>query len=357
MNTFGTILRLTTFGESHGQAVGGVLDGYPDGVKLDLGEAQESVSMRSPGKTKGSTSRNESDKVEWLSGILDGVSLGTPIGFIIRNNDQHSSDYSEMRHVYRPSHADFTWQEKYGIRDWRGGGRASARETACRVAAGSLAIQALRSKGIEIYSYAKQIGNVVLEKDCNQVDLRKIYQNDARCPDEKTASRMIESMKNAQREEDSLGGAVECIVKNCPIGLGDPVYDKLSAKLSYGMMSIPAVKAFEIGLGKEFASKKGSEVNDEFTVENESIHTSSNNSGGIQGGISNGEDILLRVTFKPIASISRLQRTVNDNLEEVDLRIKGRHDSCAVPRAVPVVQSMAALTILDSLLMNRCSKF
>jgi len=355
-NSIGHIFTLTSFGESHGVAIGGVIEGCPAGVLLKLEEIQHQLDRRKPGQSSISTQRKESDKVEFLSGIVDGKTLGTSIGFIMRNDDQKSKDYDKMKDLYRPSHADYTYQEKYGIRDYRGGGRSSARETACRVVAGAIAQQVLLSKGIKIKAFVNQIGHLELSDDYQDVDYGKIDENIVRTPSAELADEMIQLIKEVRAEGDSLGGIVKCIIENPVVGLGDPVFDRLNADLAKAMFSIPAVKGFELGSGFKSVSMKGSEHNDEFTVENGNISTKTNNSGGIQGGISNGEKIYFNVAFKPVATIVKEQNTVNIKAEEVKLSAEGRHDPCVVPRAVPIVESMAAIVILDHLLRQQTIK-
>lgn len=359
MNTFGNILRLTTFGESHGSAMGGVVDGFPAGINIDLDALQDEVARRRPGQGMMTTSRNESDRVEILSGLFEGYTTGAPIAFIVRNEDHHSGDYEALRHILRPSHADYTYLAKYGIRDHRGGGRASARETLCRVVGGALARQALTLKGIKVNAYTSQVADVRLEQTYKELDLSRTYQSDVRCPDERTAERMREIVAAARRDGDTLGGVVTCIVSGCPAGLGEPVAGKLNAALAAAMMSINAAKGFEIGDGFALASARGSEVNDSFIpdpLDARGIRTLTNHSGGIQGGISNGEDIVMRVAFKPVPTLFIEQQTTTDSAEAVRYSAKGRHDPCVLPRAVPVVEAMAALIILDYYLLNSTSR-
>ena len=350
----GHLFSLTSFGESHGKAVGGVIDGVPAGVKLDLEKLQHDVSLRSPGRGVAS-SRKESDKVEILSGIYEGVTLGTPIGFIVRNEDRRPQDYDNLKNAFRPSHADFTYQAKYAIRDPRGGGRASARETVARVVAGCIAKQILKTVGIEITAFASQIGKAKIDNS-TPLDYEIINTNEVRCPSPEVATQMLQEINAARAEGDTLGGVVACIARGVPAGLGEPVFDKLTASLAQAMMSIPAAKAVEFGAGKDFAHCRGSEVIDLFAYNNGAITTLSNYSGGIQGGISNGNDITLNVTFKPIATLMREVETIDNNGNMVTLPAGGRHDCCAVPRAVPVVEAMAAIVILDHYLMNRTAR-
>ncbi len=354
MNTFGEIFRLTSFGESHGPAIGGIIDGMPAGISVDTDNLQRAMGRRRPGQSDLTSPRNESDTVELLSGVFEGVTTGTPIGFIIHNTDQHSNDYDELRHSFRPSHADFTYSAKYGHRDHRGGGRSSARETATRVAAGALAMQALRSKGIEIFAYTSAIGEETLQIPYSAIDPGLIDTNPVRCPDDETATRMASLIREAKSQGDTLGGTVTCVIRNCPAGLGDPVYGKLQARLAAAMLSINAAKGFDYGMGFDGCRLRGSQTIDQFVVGSDnSVHTSTNFSGGIQGGISNGEEIYFRVAFKPVATLLRDVSTVTDSGEPATLRARGRHDPCVVPRAVAVVEAMAAMVILDSLLLRQ----
>lgn len=353
-NTFGNILTVTTFGESHGAAIGGVIDGMPAGVKIDLDEVQRFVDRRRPGQSAMTTSRNEEDRVEVLSGIFDGVTLGTPIGFIIRNKDHHSQDYSEIKDSYRPSHADYTYDAKYGLRDYRGGGRSSARETAARVVAGAIAMQVLNQMGINIVAYTSQVGNVKV--DNGDVDLSLIDKNDVRCPNAEVAKAMEAVVLQARSNGDSVGGCVSCEITGAPAGLGEPVFGKLHAQLGAAMLCINAAKGFEYGDGFEFASAHGSEVMDHFACTDGKITTLDNHSGGIQGGISNGAPINFRVAFKPVATLMRDIETIDCNGNAVTLHPHGRHDPCVVPRAVPIVEAMAALVMLDNVLLARTSR-
>jgi chorismate synthase len=356
-NSFGTIFKLTTFGESHGTAIGGIIEGCPAGLKIDLQFIEKELRRRRPGQSGITTQRKEEDKVEFLSGIFDNKTTGTPIGFHIRNNDQKSGDYSHLKDVYRPSHADFTYDKKYGIRDYRGGGRSSARETACRIVAGAVAKLFLQEYHISVRGFVKQVGNIKVEKNFDELDLERTETNDVRCPDDSTAAKMITLIEKIKEQGDSIGGIVQCVVLNAPIGLGEPVFDKLPAVLGHAMLSINAVKGFEIGSGFDSVSKKGSELNDVF-IRNEdgTIKTQSNNSGGSQGGISNGMPVFFNVAFKPVATIIQSQKTVNKEGEEIILEGKGRHDPCVLPRAVPIVESMAALVFADLLLLSRCNR-
>ena len=350
MNTFGKLFTLTTFGESHGPAIGGVVDGMPPGIDIDLEFIQSELNRRRPGQSKLTTSRKEADQVEILSGVFEGKSTGCPIGFIVRNENQHSQDYENLRTLFRPSHADFTYQSKYGLRDHRGGGRSSARITISRVVAGALAKLALRKLGITIQAYTSQVGNIGLDPDYHKYDLSQTEQNDVRCPDIEKGALMEQLITQVKSEGDTIGGVVTCVIKGCPIGVGEPEFGKLHANLGAAMLSINAVKGFEYGDGFSIASKRGSEVNDRFTNESGTITTATNHSGGIQGGISNGQDIFFRVAFKPVATLLQPQETVDIEGNPTTLTVRGRHDPCVVPRAVPVVESMAAITILDQFL-------
>lgn len=355
-NTIGKILKLSTFGESHGSVMGGMIDGFPSGLELDLKAVQAELDRRKPGQSKLTSQRKETDQVEWLSGIFEGKSTGTPIGFMIANKDARSKDYSHIKDQFRPSHADFTYQEKYGLRDYRGGGRSSARETVCRVAAGALAAQFLRSEGIQVHSYVSAVGRLVVPHVPKDLSREKIDSNIVRCPDPEYADRFIEMIDTVRKEGDTLGGVITCIVRNVPTGLGEPVFNKLHASLGKAMLGINAVKGFEIGSGFEGSRMKGSEHNDAFVRGDEGIGTRSNFSGGIQGGISNGQDILMRIGFKPIATIMKDQQSVDKQGEEVTVKGKGRHDPCVVPRAVPIVDAMAALVLADFLLLKRTDR-
>lgn len=355
-NTFGNILKLTTFGESHGVAIGGVLDGMPAGVEIDMDEVQRIVDRRRPGQSAMTTSRNEEDKVEILSGLFEGKTIGTPIGFIIHNKDHHSTDYSEIKDCYRPSHADYSYDAKYGVRDYRGGGRSSARETAARVVGGALAMQVLKKFGIDVLAYTSQIGSVVLDACLDKLDLSVIDNNAVRCPDADIATRMEREVLDARAAGDSLGGVVTCVVNGVPAGVGEPVFGKLHAQLGAAMLGINAAKGFEIGDGFAFAGARGSEVMDRFASRDGKIYTLDNHSGGVQGGISNGAPIVMRVAFKPVATLMRDIETIDRNGNSVTLHPHGRHDPCVVPRAVPIVEAMAALVILDNVLMSRVSR-
>lgn len=355
-NSIGEIFRLTTFGESHGIAIGGVIDGCPAGLELDFQFIQSELDKRRPGQSTIVTQRKESDQVEFLSGIFEGKTTGTPLAFIIRNEDQKSKDYSHIKDAFRPSHADFTYEQKYGIRDYRGGGRSSARETACRVVGGAIAKLVLNHHKIQIQAYTAQIGDVKLLKDYNELNFEEIEKNPVRCPDPMIAQAMENKIMAIKKEGDTIGGVVKCFVKNVPAGLGEPVFDKLHAELGKAMLSINACKGFEYGSGFGGVSMKGSEHNDEFTLENGSVSTKTNYSGGIQGGVSNGQDIYFNVAFKPVATIMIDQQSVDTHGNEVTVEGKGRHDPCVVPRAVPIVEAMTALVLVDQLLRNRTKK-
>ena len=367
MNTTGRIFRLTTFGESHGEAIGGVVDGMPAGISIDVDFIQQELNRRRPGQSAITTSRNEADQVELLSGVFEGKSTGCPIGFIVRNSNQHSSDYNNMRDVFRPSHADYTYAYKYGIRDHRGGGRSSARITISRCVAGALAKLALRQLGIDIVAYTSQVGDIALERDYHLYDLTQTEQNAVRCPDQEKAAEMIRLIEQVKAEGDTIGGVITCVIKGCPPGLGEPEFGKLHAMLGAAMLSINAVKGFEYGEGFAGAAWRGSEQNDIFIPASEAtshlsplsapLSTTTNHSGGIQGGLSNGQDIYFRVAFKPVATLLREQQTVNTAGEETTLTARGRHDPCVLPRAVPVVEAMAAITILDAYLLDETTNF
>lgn len=353
MNSFGNLFRLTTFGESHGAAIGGVVDGMPSGVAIDEAFIQSELDRRRPGQSSITTPRDEKDKVKLLSGVFRGQSTGTPIGFVVENTNQHSGDYDNIAAVFRPSHADYTYYSKYGIRDHRGGGRSSARETISRVVGGALAKLVLRREGITVTAYVSQVGHIALGQQYTSLDLSHIEDNIVRCPDPRVAQQMIELIQQVKAEKDSIGGVITCVIKGAPVGLGEPCFDKLQALLAHAMFSIGAVKGFEYGSGFAGSSMRGSEHNDTFYMEGDRVRTRTNNSGGIQGGISNGEDIYFRVAFKPTATILFEQPTVNSLHEEVRTTVKGRHDPCVVPRAVPIVEAMAALVIADSLLIQK----
>ena len=356
MNTFGQIFRLTTFGESHGEAIGGVVDGMPAGIEIDLDFIQQELARRRPGQSSITTSRQELDQVELLSGVFEGRSTGCPIGFIVRNQNQHSHDYDNMRQLFRPSHADFTYYYKYGTRDHRGGGRSSARITISRCVAGALAKLALRQLGISIHAYTSQVGDIALERDYHQYDLSLTETNAVRCPDAEKAAKMIALIERVKAEGDTIGGIITCVVKGCPAGLGEPEAHKLHADLGAAMLSINAVKGFEYGEGFAGVAQRGSEQNDIFRPVDGRITTVSNHSGGIQGGISNGQDIYFRVAFKPVATLLQTQNTVDINGQPTTLTARGRHDPCVLPRAVPIVESMTAMTIFDHYLLNKTAK-
>ncbi len=355
MNTFGTIFRLTSYGESHGAAIGGVIDGCPAGITINMDFIQSELNRRRPGQSKITTPRKEADEVEFLSGIYDGHTTGTPIGFIIRNNNQHSSDYDNMKDIYRPSHADYTYSQKYGIRDHRGGGRSSARETIARCVGGAIAKLALKQLSIEVTAFTSQVANIRLEKSYTEYDLSLIESTPVRCPDPAKAAEMISLIEEVKAKGDTIGGVITCVIKGTPAGLGEPVFGKLHASLGSAMLSINAVKGFEYGDGFD-VSHRGSEVNDVFYNDNGKISTRTNHSGGIQGGISNGQDIYFRVAFKPVATILMHQDTVNKDGENTDLKARGRHDACVLPRAVPIVEAMAAMTILDHYLLSKIDR-
>jgi chorismate synthase len=347
-NSFGKLFKLTTFGESHGVAIGGVIDGCPSGIELDLEAIQLEMDRRKPGQSDIVTQRKESDVVEFLSGIFEGHTTGAPIGFIIQNTNQKSNDYSHIKDVYRPSHADYTYDQKYGVRDYRGGGRSSARETACRVVAGAIAKQML--KNVKIHAYTSSVGDLFLDTPYQELDFSKIESNTVRCPDETIANQMIEKIREIRKQGDTIGGTVTCVIQNLPVGLGEPVFDKLHAELGKAMLSINAVKGFEYGSGFSGAKMKGSDHNDQF---NKDGSTKTNLSGGIQGGISNGMDIYFRVAFKPVATIIQKQNTLDNKGDIVEMQGKGRHDPCVVPRAIPIVEAMAALVLADYQLLRR----
>ena len=347
-NSFGTLFTLTTFGESHGEAIGGTIDGCPAGIELDFDAIRREMQRRKPGQSSIVTQRKEEDEIEFLSGIFEGKTTGTPIGFVIRNTNQKPADYSENQDTFRPSHADFTYQQKYGIRDYRGGGRSSARETAVRVAAGAIAKQLLPD--LKINAFVSSVGDIFIDKPYQALDFSLTETNDVRCPDLQSAEKMQNYIKQIKKQGDTVGGTVTCVIQNVPIGLGEPVFDKLHATLGHAMLSINAVKGFEYGSGFCGAKMLGSEHNDLFNPDGT---TKSNLSGGIQGGISNGMDIYFRVAFKPVATIMQNQQTINSKGETVDLMGKGRHDPCVVPRAVPIVEAMAALVMADFYLLNK----
>lgn len=354
-NTFGKIYKISSFGESHGEAVGGIIDGYPANQKINIDAIKLDLERRSTNSGIYSSSRNEKDNLEIISGFFEGKSLGTPIGFIIRNTDTKSSDYEHLKNIYRPSHADYSWEAKYGHRDYRGGGRSSARETISRVVAGSLAKQYLRKHGIEIQAWVKQIYNIQTIPD-DSATFDKIENSSLRCPDPNAELQMLDAIKEAAAKGDTLGGVIRCRIVGVKAGIGEPVFDKLNSVLAKAMLSINAAKGFEYGSGFEATNMKGSEHNDEFFQNSNRIATKTNNSGGIQGGISNGENILFNVAFKPVASIKIPQKSINNKGKSIELSIKGRHDVCVVPRAVPIVEAMAAMVIMDYLLMQKINQ-
>lgn len=352
-NTFGNLFRLTTFGESHGEAVGGIVDGMPAGIDVDMEYLQHQLDRRRPGQSAITTSRKEADKLEILSGIFEGKTTGHPIGFLVRNQNQHSADYANLADLFRPSHADYTYWKKYGIRDYRGGGRSSARETISRVVGGGFAQLALQRLGIHVTAWTSQVGDIVLERKYQELDFAEIERNAVRCPDSAVAAQMQDLILRVKEDGDTIGGCISCVVKGCPVGLGEPAFGKLHAALGAAMLGINAVKGFEYGEGFGGVSWRGSEQNDIFETREGRIRTRTNHSGGIQGGISNGEDIYFRVAFKPVATILRPQPTVNKAGEPVTMEARGRHDPCVLPRAVPVVEAMTAMTILDYYLLNK----
>ncbi|MDF9829173.1 chorismate synthase [Parabacteroides sp. PF5-6] len=353
MNSFGTLFRLTSFGESHGPAIGGVIDGCPAGLVLDMNFIQQELDRRKPGQSALTTPRKEADEVQFLSGVYEGMTTGTPIGFVVWNKNQHSADYDQIGRVYRPSHADYTYQMKYGIRDPRGGGRSSARETIARCVAGAIAKLYLRQKGIKIQAYTSQVGNIQLEHTYSAYDLTRTEDNPVRCPDPEKAREMEALIREVKAEGDTIGGVITCVIQGTPVGLGEPVFGKLHAALGNAMLSINAAKGFEYGDGFDAGLYRGSEHNDHFFNDQGKINTRTNYSGGIQGGISNGQDIYFRVAFKSVATVLMEQETVTVEGEDTLLKARGRHDPCVLPRAVPVVEAMAAMTILDYLLLSK----
>ena len=356
-NSFGNIFRLTSFGESHGAAIGGVIDGMPAGIAIDLDAVQRELDRRRPGQSAIVTARNEKDRVRILSGIFEGVTTGTSIGFIIENENQHSADYGNIKDAFRPSHADYTYTTKYGLRDYRGGGRSSARETAARVVAGAFARQALAQLGIDLYAYTSQVGEIALSRDYRLYSRNAIDTNAVRCPDATKAVEMEQLIKQVKGEGDTIGGIITGVITGVPVGLGEPVFGKLHAMLGAAMLSINAVKGFEYGDGFDFATRRGSEVNDAFTTDSEGrVRTATNHSGGIQGGISNGEDIIFRVAFKPVATLLRDVNTIDKDGNSITLKARGRHDPCVLPRAVPIVEAMAAMVILDAYMLNKTTR-
>lgn len=355
MNSYGTLFKISTFGESHGPAIGVIIDGCPAGLAIDEVFIQSELSRRKPGQSKITTQRKEDDTFKILSGVFEGQSTGTPIALVIENQDQRSKDYSHIQNTFRPSHADFTYESKYGVRDYRGGGRSSARETAARVAAGAIAKLLLKKSGVEINAFVSQVGDLKAPS-YSQLDLSKTEDNIVRCPDPATAEKMIALIDQVRLDRDTIGGVVTCVIKNTPVGLGEPVFDKLHAELGKAMLSINAVKGFEYGSGFEGVQLRGSQHNDEFFNESGRIRTKTNHSGGVQGGISNGEDIYFNVAFKPVATIMQDQPSVDKDGNEAIVSGKGRHDPCVVPRAVPIVEAMAALVLADFLLRAKTSK-
>ena len=360
MNTYGNIFRLTEFGESHGPALGGVIDGMPSGIEIDLDRIQHQLDRRRPGQSTIVTARDEKDRVEILSGVFEGKTTGTPIGFIVKNSDQHSSDYENLRDVCRPSHADYTYSQKYGIRDHRGGGRSSARATLSRVVGGALAMEALRTQGIRIYAYTSSVGSINLPDDFEEVlgDPAVIDTNPVRCPATDVAAAMEAYIREVKGKGDTVGGVVTCVITGLPVDLGQPVFYKLNARLAAAMMSINAAKGFEVGMGFKGCTNLGSVMNDQWVVDSDGrVSTSTNNSGGIQGGISNGMPVVFRVAFKPVATVLRQTDGVTSGGEPVSVMPRGRHDPCVLPRAVPVVEAMAAMTVLDAMLLDRAVRW
>lgn len=351
-NSFGTLFRFTTFGESHGKAIGCVIDGCPAGVRLDLNFIQSELNRRKPGQSSITTQRKEPDEFEVISGLFEGKATGAPLTFLVYNKDQNSNDYDKLKDVYRPSHADYTYQKKYGLRDYRGSGRASARETLARVIAGAVAKLILKDAGIYFYAFVKQIGTIIIPDSAYPLDLTLTEQNAVRCPHAATADKMIELIEHVKTEGDSVGGVISCYIKNVPVGLGEPVYNKLHAALGNAMLSINAVKGFEIGSGFSGSAMFGSQHNDEINFTNGKINYLTNHSGGVDGGISTGEEITFNVAFKPTSTITKQQQTVNTENENILLSASGRHDACVLPRAVPIVEAMAAIVILDFWLMR-----
>lgn len=351
-NTFGQIFKITSFGESHGKAIGGIIDGCPAGISIDYNIIQKQLDRRKPGQSKITSSRNENDKVEFLSGIFDNKTLGTPIGFVIKNNDAKIKDYDSLKNSFRPSHADFVYEKKYGIRDYRGGGRSSARETSIRVVAGAIAQQILSSLNIKVKAYVSKVKSIKLEKNYSEYNLENIDNNIIRCPDDKIAEEMISLINQTKLKGDSVGGEITAVVTNVPIGLGEPIYDKLDANLAKAMLSINAVNGFFVG--NDRSELYGSQSND--IIEDLSGKTKTNNSGGIQAGISNGNDIFFSVSFKPVSTIMKPQESINNKGEKIILNPQGRHDPCVLPRAVPIVEAMTAIVLLDHFLLNKTNK-
>lgn len=353
MNKFGTLFTLTSFGESHGVAIGGVIDGMPAGIAVDMDFIQSELDRRKPGQSSIVTQRKESDKVEILSGVFEGVTTGTSIGFVVYNTNMRSKDYENLRNIYRPSHADYTYSQHYGVRDHRGGGRSSARETIARVVAGAFAKLALKELGVNVTAYTSQVGNIELDRDYKRYDFSLIETNAVRCPDVEAAERMSELIAEVKREGDTIGGVITCVASGVPAGWGEPVFDKLHAKLGNAMLGINAVKGFEYGMGFAGVANRGSQMNDVFVCDNGNVSTMTNNSGGIQGGVSNGEDIYFRVAFKPVATLLQPIDTIDVEGNKISLTAEGRHDPCVLPRAVPVVEAMAAMVLLDSYLLSK----
>jgi chorismate synthase len=355
MNSYGTLFKISTFGESHGPAIGVIIDGCPAGLAIDETFIQSELSRRKPGQSKITTQRKEDDIFKILSGVFEGQSTGAPIALVIENQDQRSKDYSHIQNTFRPSHADFTYESKYGVRDYRGGGRSSARETAARVAAGAIAKLLLKKSGVEINAFVSKVGDLKAPP-YTQLDLSKTEDNIVRCPDAATAEKMIALIDQVRLDRDTIGGVVTCVIKNTPVGLGEPVFDKLHAELGKAMLSINAVKGFEYGSGFEGVQLRGSQHNDEFFNDGGRIRTKTNHSGGVQGGISNGEDIYFNVAFKPVATIMQDQPSVDKDGNDATVSGKGRHDPCVVPRAVPIVEAMAALVLADFLLRSKTAR-
>ena len=353
MNKFGTLFTLTSFGESHGVAIGGVIDGMPAGIAVDMDFIQRELDRRKPGQSSIVTQRKESDKVEILSGVFEGVTTGTSIGFVVYNTNMRSKDYENLRNIYRPSHADYTYSQHYGVRDHRGGGRSSARETIARVVAGAFAKLALKELGVNVTAYTSQVGNIELDRDYKRYDFSLIETNAVRCPDVEAAERMSELIAEVKREGDTIGGVITCVAGGVPAGWGEPVFDKLHAKLGNAMLGINAVKGFEYGMGFAGVANRGSQMNDVFVCDNGNVSTKTNNSGGIQGGVSNGEDIYFRVAFKPVATLLQPIDTIDVEGNKISVTAEGRHDPCVLPRAVPVVEAMAAMVLLDSYLLSK----
>ena len=352
-NTFGKIFKISTFGESHGIAIGVIIDGCPAGIDINKDIIQKDLDRRKPGQSKITTQRKEDDKLQILSGVFDGKSTGAPISILINNKDQKSSDYNHISTSFRPSHADYTYHKKYGTRDFRGGGRSSARETANWVSAGSIAKQILSQTGIKISAYVSQVGSLKLKKNYKLLDLTNSEKNIVRCPDNEYSKKFIDIIDNARKNNDTIGGVITCVIEGCPVGIGEPIFGKLHAELGRAMLSINAVKGFEYGSGFKGVEMFGSEHNDEFEVKENKVSTKSNNSGGIQGGISNGQDIYFNVAFKPVSTIMKDQKSISSENEKIIIKGKGRHDPCVVPRAVPIVEAMAANVLVDLYLQSK----